>query len=357
MTENLVAFDADVHLAETPSDLAPFCAMPWSRLLREPAGNPPWSLDGSIYPRLGPRPAPTAPARSPGELRERLSARGVDAALVLPGPLLKLGVVHSADYAAALAHGYNRWLAERWLDGAPGLFGAILAIPHDPESAAREIEHYRSHAGVAAVCLPTAGVSVLWGDRRYDPIFAAASAARRPVILHGADKLMIPGTTNQTSYFASEFDRAGLDQPLVAMAHLTHLVGTGALARFPELRVLFLGAGTSWLPHLILRLDKEYSENRRDVPFYSDRLSRVIGRQVWVGTHPIEGGADGRDLAGLVRRTCGFNRVLYGSDWPNPGADAPERVAALLSDEAERRQVLRENALDLFGVAAAVQRT
>jgi uncharacterized protein len=346
-------FDADVHLAETPADLVPHAEPPWRRVLAEPIANPPWTTDGTVYPRFSPRPTPAEPARGPAELAARLSERGVDGALALPGPLLKLGLVHTADYAAALAQAYNRWLVERWLEGpadGPPIYGAVLAAPHDPVAAAREVERHAAHRRVVAVVAPSAGVATLWGDRRYDPIYAAAEAAGRPVLLHGVERLMAPSTTNQSSYYASEFDQEVMGHSLIAMANLTHLVGTGVLARFPKLRVVFLGSGISWLPHMMLRLDKEYSENRRDVPFYRDRISLTVRERVWVGTHPIEGTGDPRDLHDLVRVSCGIERVVYGSHWPHGNADSPERVAGAFPDEESRRRVLGGNADELFGV-------
>ena len=99
-------------------------------------------------------------------------------------------------------------------------------------------------------------------------------------------------------------------------------------ARFPGLRAVFLEAGLSWLPHLMLRMDKEYNENRRDVPFYTDRVSKWVQRQVWVGTQPIETTTDPRHLDDLIRIGPGVDHVLYGSNWPAADHDPPGRVAA-----------------------------
>src|SRR5687767_12978141 len=116
MTESSFIVDADLHLAETPADLAPHCAMPWRRvLLREDEIPPPWGIGETLYPYLGTRPMAQAAARRVVELEERLATRGVAAGLVLPGPLLKIGLVHRAEYCVALAAAYNRWLIDEWL--------------------------------------------------------------------------------------------------------------------------------------------------------------------------------------------------------------------------------------------------
>jgi uncharacterized protein len=343
--------DIGPHLAETPTDLARFCDLPWRHAVANGTTTPPpWNVDGALYPRIT-KPSKPMSARTPTELTEYLGALGIDLAVVLPGPLLKLALIHSSEYAAALARAYNQWLTETWLRGGDGIYGAIIAAPHAPEDAAREIERYGGDARVVAAVIPIAGLSTLLGGRRFDPLYAAAETRDIPVILHGVEHLMTPSTANQVTQFASDFDQRTMEHSLIYMAHLTHLVGTGVLARFPRLRIVFLGGGLSWLAHLMLRLDKEYSENRRDVPFYNDRVSLTIRQQVWVGTHPLERMDDPRDLDDLIRISCGIDRVLYGSQWPDPQFDSPDRVAAALTGDGGRK-ILSANALKLFGIDA-----
>lgn len=345
--------DVDLHLNESSAQLARYCDLPWRRVLAELDDiPPPWGMTGSLYPRIGGLPTAPPPARTPADLLERMAELGIDAAVALPGPLLKIGVVYTADYCAALARAYNRWLTEEVLPRCAALYGAIIAVPHAPEDAAREIARYAGDGRVVAAFLPTAGVGVLWGERVYDPIYAAAEAANMPVVLHGAPNAMVPATSNPPTQFAHELDAWAMGDPLVAIANLTSIVGRGVLARYPRLRVVFLEAGISWLTHMLLRLDKEYNENRRDVPYYTDRVSHWIKRQVWVGTHPIESTGAPRDLAETIEAGCGHERVLYGSHWPHAGFDTPERVAAELVDDEARRKILGANARDLFGIAA-----
>jgi predicted TIM-barrel fold metal-dependent hydrolase len=344
--------DVDVHLSETPGDLAPYCDLPWRKVLTEPGGLPPWSVKSALHPYLGSRREPERPAQSPDELSERLAERGVDLAVLLPGALVKLGVLPTAAYATALGRAYHRWLVDRWLGRVDRGYGALLAVPQDPEDAARQIDEYAGHERIRAVVLPVAGVDPLWGARRYDPIYAAAEAAGLPVILHGGSELMLPTVPHAITQLGSQFEQLVLSHPMLAMANLLHMVGTGVLARFPNLRVVFLEAGISWLPHLMLRMDKEYNENRRDVPFYTDRVSMWVKRQVWVGTQPMEFGADSRVLDDLIRISFGMEHVLYASHWPNADHDAPDRVAAGIVGEEARRKVLGENAVELFGLRA-----
>ncbi len=345
--------DADLHIADLREDLVPYTDLPWRRAIAEPAPNPPWSLHGTLYPSLrAPERDLPLPARTPGDLIAQMDRDGIAAGVALPTHILKIGGLPIAAYAGALARAYNRWLDAVWLGEQGRIHGALVAAPQEPEDAAREIARYAGHCGVAAVLLPMGGTDPLWGDRRYDPIYAAAVDAGLPVILHGGGDLVLPGTPSVTPVFVSRFEQHAMSQPLVAMANLVSMVGTGVFARFPDLRVLFLEAGISWFAHIMLRMDKEYNENRRDIPHYTDRISAYLKRQVWLGTHPCESVGRPEDLGDIVRISVGVEHLVYGSHWPFADRDLPERIAAAFPDAAVRSRVMGGNAAALFGIAA-----
>jgi predicted TIM-barrel fold metal-dependent hydrolase len=343
--------DADVHLSPSKQDLEPHCDLPWRAVLAEPGRAPPWTIGGGPHPYPGHLPAPTPAPTDPGQLARAQAERDVDAAILMPGPLLKIGVLPTAEYAAALAAAYNRWLAG-WLGGAPGHHGALLVAPQDPAAAAAQIEQHAGDARMRAVVAPMVGIEPMLGDRRYDPIYAAAAAAGLPLVLHaGGGQSLLPASPHLITQYHNGFEQLAMSQPLIATAHLVSMVGTGVFARYPALRVLFLGAGLSWYAHILLRMDKEYNENRRDVPFFADRLSTYLRRQVWLGTGPLELGLGAAGLATLVRISAGEGHVVYGSGWPHPDADPPPTVRQGFSDPVDCARVLGESACDLFGIA------
>jgi predicted TIM-barrel fold metal-dependent hydrolase len=344
--------DVDVHLAPTKDDLEPHCDLPWRMVLGEPGGVPPWTLGGGPHPYPGLLPAPAPAADDPAGLARVLAERGVDQAILMPGPLLKIGVLPTAEYAAALAAAYNRWLVARWLGRAPGQHGAILVAPQAPAAAAAEIERHAADGRLRAVVVPMVGVEPMLGDRIYDPLYAAAADAGWPVVLHaGGGQPLLPVSPHLISQFHSGFEQLAMSQPLIATAHLVSMVGSGVFARYPALRVLFLGAGLSWYTHILLRMDKEYNENRRDVSFYSDRLSGYLRRQVWLGSGPLELGFGADGLETIVRVSAGEGRVVYASGWPQPDFDSPAAVRRGFASADLSEQVLGATACELFGIA------
>lgn len=345
--------DVDIHLAEAPDDLVPHLDLPWRRAVAEPMPNPPWSLGGALHPRLGDAPTAPEPARTPADLLAHMGREGIAACIALPGPLLKIGALPTAPYAAALARAYNRWLTGQWLGAGGRINGALLAAPQEPEDAAAEIRRYAGRPGVAGVLLPMGGTDPLWGDRRYDPIYAAATETGLPVLLHGGGDLLLPGTPSLPTQFTSAFEQRAMSQPLVAMANLVHMTGTGVFARFPALRAVFLEAGISWFTHITLRMDKEYNENRRDIPHYTERVSAYLRRQVWLGTQPLEAARRPGDLRAMIGVSCGADHILYGSHWPFADRDAPGKVAAAFPDATAGAGVMGGNAAALFGIAVS----
>jgi predicted TIM-barrel fold metal-dependent hydrolase len=323
--------------------------MPWRRALEGETGAERW-LDVPGYspltpldPLVGDFPESDVHLmRTREELRQDLDARGVDAAVMITDRFIGLGSTHDRDYAVAIAGAYNRYLGERWLDPARGLHGAVLLAGQDPAVAADELRAYADVPGVAAALLSLVNVMPLYGDCSYDPIYAAAAETGLPIEFHGAN---VYG--NVFPYQLQAFDtataRAALSQPLGAIAHLTSLVMSGALARHSKLKVLFCEAGLAWLPFIRDRLDAHRRFVPGEAPDLVEAPSTYIRRQVWTTTHPAT-----LDVDGLAARIDAVeaSRVVFASDWPHYDRDEPTALQAL--GEPLRGQVLEGNARELF---------
>jgi len=131
---------------------------------------------------------------------------------------------------------------------------------------------------------------------------------------------------------------------------LISMVTTGVPVRFPRLRIGFTEAGISWVPFIMWRLDKEYNEMRREVPFLEDRPSRYV-RQMYFVTQPVEEPENPRHLAATID-VIGDEHVLFASDWPHHDFDHPRQVFDLPLSVETKRRIMGENALRLFGIPA-----
>ncbi len=355
--DDVFVVDADVHVHETPTELAPFTESAWRKAVENAARVPRRYLDVPGY-------APSGAGALPGaglpnlrgareeivwnaaQLQRELDAFGIDAAVIFPDFFLKIAALPNGEYAAALARAYHRWIADKWVDQDNGCYGVIIAVHQDPAEAVREIERWAGHPRFVAVFLPTCQVYPLWGHRRYFKVFEAAQAANLPVALHS-----VSGSSWSFPFNIEQFTSAPTGHTashvFAMMSNLMSFLENGVPVRFPKLRIMFAEAGLTWVPFLRMRMDKEFMEQRRLWPFYDDLPSRWMDK-MYFATQPIEEPPRGQDLVDLIRVYDGEDTTVFASDWPHHDFDHPRAAFGLpLSDEAKRK-LMGLNALKLF---------
>lgn len=356
--EDLLIVDTDIHVHESPGALVPYCDMPWRIALDNIKDRPetyldipsfsPGVSDGSYQAKFPTAHEGARMVESPEQMRTELNQLNIDIGLLFPDHLLKLPVLTQTDYAAALARAYNRWLVDKWTSPENGLFGLIIACTQDPEDAAHEIARYACDPSIAGVYLPCAGLDPLWGHRMYNPIYATAQDANLPVFLHSVT-VTHPVFPFNNHGFDTELARHASSHTFSIISNLIHMVTTGVFVRYPSLRVAVTEAGVAWMPWLMMRLDKEYLERRRDVPFLTERPSHYL-KKVYVNTQPMEEPDDLQDLVTLMNLFDGEDRMMYASDWPHHDFDHPMKLDQVPFSDVARRKVFGENALRLLNM-------
>jgi uncharacterized protein len=356
--EDLLVVDCDVHVHESPGELAPYCDMPWRKALENVADVEEYYLD---IPGFSPG-MTWYEARFPSghegrrmvhtaeQMCEELDEIHVDIGVLFPDHLLKLAMITQAEYAAALARAYNAWLLEKWCSQEKGLLGCIIACPQDPGDAAREIRRYAREPGMVGVYLPCAGLDPLWGHRRYDPLYEAAQETDLPVLLHSVT-VVHPVFPFNLHVFETEFGRHICGHTFSIMANLVHMISSGVPVRYPDLRIACTEVGISWVPFLMNRMDKEYLERRREIPILEERPSHYM-KKFYYATQPVEEPENLHDLVTLMELYDGEDRTIFASDWPHHDFDHPSKVHQIPFSSEVRRKVFGENALRLFKIDA-----
>jgi predicted TIM-barrel fold metal-dependent hydrolase len=353
---DMTVVDVDVHIHETPGQLAPYCEMPWRKALENIAKVPYRYLDApgfspvfSAWPAFPhTRGERRSTMSSSVQARADLDDLGIDIGILFPDHLLMHAGLKNDEYAVAVAQAYNRWLVDEWLGEDNGLKGAIIAPHHNPIEAADEIRRYAAHPNVAAVYLPTACVDPLYGHRRYNPVYDAAQETGLPVFLHSVTAVHPVFPFNIHGY-ETIFSAHVIAHPFSMVANLVSMIETGVPVRFPELKVAFTEGGISWVPWIMLRLDKEYGERRRDVAFLRERPSIYVKR-MFFATQPIEEPESMGDLATILSLFDGENCVLFSSDWPHHDFDHPSKLLQIPIGDEGLRKIMGGNALRLFNL-------
>src|SRR5581483_3688955 len=181
LTERVI--DADGHIMEQPDELfarvkGPFGDLEWHGT---------WPLldaDGwqRGLARRGKREDPDAEAW----LRFQ-EEHGIDLRVLYPTVGLALGLIQQADWAAALAQGYNDSLADRFTRVSPRLKGVALLAAQSAPAAAAELRRAVLELGFVGGVLPavTNDKTPLFGAPVYDELWEEAERLDVPIAIHG----------------------------------------------------------------------------------------------------------------------------------------------------------------------------
>jgi predicted TIM-barrel fold metal-dependent hydrolase len=352
--------DVDVHAHESPAALAPYTEMPWRKSLEQLAKVPARYLDiPGFAPVLGQFP-PTPPGvgnrrttvTSAKQMREDLDEMGIDIGILFPDHFLTHAAIKQDDYAVAIARAYNRWLVDEWLGEDNGLKGTIIAPHHSPTAAAEEVRRYADHRNVVGIYLPTSCVEPLYGHRRYNPLYEAAQETGLPVMFHSVTAIHPVFPFNLNGY-ESTFAAHAIAHPFSLIANLVSMMETGVPARYPNLKIAFTEGGVAWVPWVMMRLDKEYLERRREVPWLTERPSSYI-RQMFFATQPVEEPEHLQDMVTLLSLFGGQDSVMFASDWPHHDFDHPNKVLQIPVSDEVRRKIMGGNAARLLNLELKV---
>jgi predicted TIM-barrel fold metal-dependent hydrolase len=307
-------------------------------------------LAPALYPSraaLSATPDSRVPGREPASDPDLVRAQVLDAGparRAILNCLYAVQPIRNEDWACAMASAVNDWLAQRWLATDSRFRASIVVSARNPTRAAAEIERMAAHPGFVQVLL-LAGSQVPLGNRAYWPIYSAAEAAGLPVGIHpgyaGGNPPSPVGwpATHLAEYAASS---------LAMQSQLTSLVCEGVFEQFPELAVVLLESGVSWLPSLMWRLDKNWKGLRREVPWVAEAPSAAIRRSVRLSIAPFDGPHEPDRARRFVPRFLdqigSVDMLLFASDHPHWHHGDPDELLLRWLSPDERRAVLRDNA-------------
>ena len=251
--------------------------------------------------------------------------------------------VYVGDIAVArdLARQCNEFSARLISDHPRGRFGALAVLPlPDVEAALRELEYALDTLKLDGVTLLSNYRGVYLGDDAFDALFAELNRRRTPVFIHPSTPAghELPTFGYPVALYEFTFDTTRM---------VAHLLYSGTLDRYPDLRLILSHAGGT-------------------VPFLAYRLS--LGPRLGLVANP----RTPQDVMAALRRLyydtatsatpyalsslqvlADPSHVLFATDWPFlPEQLVAETVAGLAEydgfDQEARLLIERENAAGLF---------
>lgn len=228
----------------------------------------------------------------------------------------------SEDLSLAFCRAINNWLAAEWLDRDPRLRASIVVPPHGPELAAEEIERLAGDRRFVQVLL-LAMAEVPLGRRIMWPVYRAAEKHGLPIGIHAGSTFRHPpsaggwGSTYLEDYvsYAQGFSGA-----------LNSLLAEGVFQKFPDLRVVLIESGVSFLPASMWRFDKTWRGLRGEVPWLNRLPTDIVRQRVRLTAQPFDAPPDARSLAMVLEQLGSDEMLLFATDYPHWHYDGDEAL-------------------------------
>lgn len=258
----------------------------------------------------------------------------------------KLAAVQTPNEAVALATAFNDYFLHEFVDIDDRFKLAMVVAAHDPTAAAAEIRRIGKYPGVVAVFLPL--LNIMMGNRHYYPIYEAAEELGLPILIHPTGtEGGFPTAVSFAGGIPSTYIERHTLFPQIGISAITSLVFEGVFYRFPGLKLLAAEFGISWLPHFLWRMDQNWHQFRKEVPWVKSQPSETVIQHVRFTSQPIEEPARPEYLDSILDMIKADSTLIFSTDYPHWDNDFPLQTLTRLSSD-RRKRIFFENAAELF---------
>jgi predicted TIM-barrel fold metal-dependent hydrolase len=352
--------DCDWHYADTFTQIAPYMPEPWQTKFQKSGFG-----DTGVKQNLAAFfPASTGSRANYGKIQREFSEYpdggdtkadvmagmdelGIDVSLQISHLLLATGGVTADDRRVeSFVKGYIEYMLEEVLDPDEGIYGLAPMPYHDIEASMDVLDRVEDEPAIKGVVFVTAGASPPLGNRKYDPIYERCEEEGYPVVYHtggsGLDEYVRAGYQDMIETHTLGFLESNMSQ-------IVSVACQGVPEKFPDLDIVFMESGVTYIPGLVSRLDEEYLKRSEEAPLLEQRPGEYI-TDFYFGTQPLEVSAR-RDLLELCFDMIGTDRLLYASDYPHWDFDSPSVITDLpMLDDEQRKNILGRNAVEVFSL-------
>jgi predicted TIM-barrel fold metal-dependent hydrolase len=254
------------------------------------------------------------------------------------------------DLSKLCVRAYNDFMIDQWCAGSDGRLIPLGILPlWDAELCAVEVREMAAR-GIHAMCFTEIphylGLPSLH-TQYWDPLFGACEEVGTVLMMHIGSGSKLPTTSPDAP--AAVLNT--LPSVNAAMSMVDWLF-SGALMRFPNLKIAFAECQIGWIPYFLERSDEVWQHNRGwnevwgKIPnppssYFPDHIYCTFFSDYFGLRHIDEIGAD---------------NVMFETDYPHSDSNWPDsRTVAMKQteglDDVTIEKVIRGNARKLFGLA------
>ena len=258
---------------------------------------------------------------------------------------------HDKDLALACVVAFNDWMIDEWCGDSGGRLIPLCLVPlWDPVAAAGEVRRNaaRGCRAITFTELPAnLGLpSIHDPGRHWDPLLAACDETGTVICMHIGS-----GSKMQTTSDDAPLGVTTALTSLNAYMAMADWLLSGVMARFPRLKIAFSESQVGWMPFLLERLDRVFTESRHWSqldPSVTELPSSYVPGRVY--------GCFFDDMVGIeMRHHIGVTQLVFETDYPHQDSTWPDtaklvaEIAAMVPPD-ELELLMRGNAITMLGL-------
>lgn len=278
----------------------------------------------------------------------RLKDQDIDGvqAEILYGVLGSSGRLNDGEAAVEMLKIYNDWLYDFCKHAPDRLIGLANVPSHDMDAAVAEVKR-AADRGVKGIDVANRPDMIPLHEEFYEPLWAIANETGIPVHFHTIGGRS-PDYTKMTPKIARRAFAVHITGFQMHMSYmLMQLIYSGALERYPNLKVVIGEAGMGWIPYVLDHMDLEWEDQFKDLELKM-KPSEYWHRQCYATYQSDKIGVKLLDELGV-------DNVMWGSDYPHPDGIWPDSQQFINGElghlpAATRRKVICDNAVKLYNL-------
>ncbi|HEX5958230.1 MAG TPA: amidohydrolase family protein [Hyphomicrobiaceae bacterium] len=256
-------------------------------------------------------------------------------------PVFAGSIMHDPHLGTALCRAHNDWIARDWLDKDARLRASIVINMGRPEAAAAEIDRVAADKRFVQAIVPVQTEFTL-GRAFNKPVFDALTRHGLALGIHAGSMFRNPASQ---SGFYSTFSEDYANHISAFTAQVGSLIAEGVLAEYPDLKVVLIESGVTWMPAFMWRFSKDWRGVRNEVPWVDTSPAELMRRHVRLTTQPFD--APAAAAGRIVQQLGSADMLLFASDYPHWHFDGDAAIPDGMPEDQLQRMLV-DNALATY---------